>query len=117
MSVGLQLDPGEMTERVTIREKQETGDGAGGTIVQWADYATRWAKVKPMSGERRFAAAQTDHLRDTEVTVRRDPGITESMAIVWQGQSLDIRFIEDHGPRAAYMRLECQAGGVEDATP
>ena len=117
MTTGLQLDPGELDQRVTIREKVRASDGAGGFTESWQDYATRWAKVKPMSGERRFAAAQTDHLRDTEVTVRRDPGITESMAIVWQGQSLDIRFIEDHGPRAAYMRLECQAGGVEDATP
>jgi SPP1 family predicted phage head-tail adaptor len=117
MANGLMLDPGELDQRVTFRQKQETSDGAGGVTIEWVDYATRWAQVKPMSGERRFQAEQADFTRDTEVTIRRDPDIDETMAIVWQGRSLEIQFIADFGPRSAYTRIECRSGGVQDALP
>ena len=117
MTAGLQLDPGELDQRVTFREKVETSDGAGGTTVSWQDFATRWAQIKPMSGERRFQASQVDFTRDYEVTVRRDPSITEDLAIIWQGQTFEIQFISDFGPRSAYTRIECTSGGVPDALP
>jgi SPP1 family predicted phage head-tail adaptor len=117
MTTGLQLDPGELDQRVTIRERVQVSDGAGGFTETWQDFATRWMKVRTMSGERRFAAAQTDYPRDTEFTMRRDAGVTEDMALVWNGMAFGIGFIEDHGPRAPYMRIEAASGDKQDALP
>jgi SPP1 family predicted phage head-tail adaptor len=119
MTTGLQLDPGEMRQRILFREKVETGDGAGGTTVTWQDWGERWSKARKASGDRRYETAQTDFPVDATFTVRRDDcaGVDEEMVIVWQGEAYEIQFIQDHGPAAMYMVIEGKSGTSQDALP
>ena len=113
--IGLSIDPGEMTERVAIRQRTRVADGGGGYTTTWATVATVWAKVRPMRGDNRFAAAQLEARRDYEVTMRYRAGLSDEAVLVWRGQTLGVRFIADFGPRAGYLRIECEAGVTPEA--
>ena len=50
---------GQMRHRMTIQSQVATPDGMGGSTITWADVATVWADIRPVSGAER---AQADRL-------------------------------------------------------
>jgi len=122
MANGPQFDPGQMEpERVLIRQRTQQPDGAGGWTEDWSTYAERYAVYRSMSGDRRFAAAQTDYPRDVEFpfrTVDVSPeDLSEDMAIVRRGKAYGVQYIEDFGRRAAWVKVEAKSGDKQDALP
>jgi len=113
--VGLSLDPGELTERVTFRKKLQVADGQGGFTTSWDTHVTVWAKVAPMRGSDRLQAGQIEDRRDYEITIRWRSDITDVMAIRWRGLTFGIRFRADFGGRAQFLRLEVESGLMSEA--
>ena len=105
--------PGELDQRVAIQARSQSDDGLGGGVTSWATVATRWAKVKPLSGRERRQGEQLEDSRDYRVTLRRDEttaAIGAAHRLVWRGAALNIRFIADAGDRPLYLEIDCERG-------
>jgi SPP1 family predicted phage head-tail adaptor len=71
----LNLAAGPLRTRVTLRRYTEAADSFGQSNKTWADVATLWARVEPLSGRELVQYAQLAARQVRAVTVRhRDDG-------------------------------------------
>ena len=68
---GYVIDPGELTERVTLQSRSVAKDAYGQDTITWTDVATVWARVRAVSGREFFAAAQVQQEQSVKVVIRR----------------------------------------------
>jgi SPP1 family predicted phage head-tail adaptor len=84
------VDPGELTERVTLQSRSTAQDAYGQATITWTDVATVWARVRPVSGREFFAAAQVQQEQTVKVLVRYRTDVLPTWRLVWQGRAHDI---------------------------
>lgn len=107
------MTAGKRDQRVTFQRFTSTSDGAGGTIETWANHIARWCEVKPLSGGERAAAQQTESPRNYRLMVPNDSGtrgLTTADRIVWDGITMQIRFIAYPGKGELEFRIDAEAG-------
>lgn len=104
------IGAGELDQRVRIEKPASTPDGRGGTVKGWAELATVWARVRPISGRERAAAGQIEAAATYRVTIRRRTDVTADCRILWQGMAMNIRFVPASGSRAMWTVIDCDAG-------
>lgn len=104
------MDPGALDQRVTLQRRGQVPDGGGGGAVVWADVATLWARVLPISGRERVQARQVESPAMYRVTIRPRADVTEADRFVWQGRPLNIRFRAEAGPRPTFLTFDCEMG-------
>lgn len=103
---------GELDERVELQKETFTSDGMGGQTSEWVTQATVWASVRALSGRERL---HSDHLQASggyriSIRNRTDLDVTAAWRVVWRGNSYNVRFPQDNGPRDMYLILEAEAG-------
>lgn len=101
---------GELNQRITIERKQRTPDGGGGYVEAWSTVETRWALVRPMSGNERAASQQTQADANYLIVVRNPADVQHADRIMWNGDAYNVRFIKDRGSRALYLEIEAERG-------
>lgn len=106
----MNVDPGEMDQRITLRRYTETSNEYGTLVESVVDYATVWARVRPMSGNERDRGQQTEARANYVVIVRNRRDVLEKDFVVWNGNEMNIRFIKDYGGRPIFLELECEYG-------
>lgn len=99
----------ELDQRVTFRKEVQTDDGMGGKSHTWADVATVWAKVRPMSGNEREHSDRQNVEANYLIVIRPRSDIDESCIAVWKGTQFNIRFAKDR-PRSRFLEIEAQKG-------
>jgi SPP1 family predicted phage head-tail adaptor len=113
------MNPGDLTELVTIQEATSTSDGAGGHVRTWGDVATVWASIGARTGSQSVGSKagretlgddRTTATRVITLTIRNRRDLDEAMRVVWQGSAYNIRSIYDTGARDLYLKLDCEAG-------
>lgn len=100
-------------QRVTFQRFTSASDGAGGTTQAWATLLTRWCEVAPLSGGERAAAQQTESPRNYRLMVPNDSGtrgLTTADRLVWDGITMQIRFIAYPGRGELEFRIDAEAG-------
>lgn len=104
--------PGELDRLLSLRRPVRTPDGMGGATVTYETVARLWAKVRPMSGRERFAAAQIQAESTYVITIRRRSDILETDVLEGPMGVFDIQFIgrEDRSP---YWDLQCTLSARE----
>jgi len=126
------LDPGKLRHRITIQEPISIQDTYGqpnvwidvgapsgiGNITDevitaaiaepWADVATIWASIEPLSGREFFAAQQVNAEVTTRIRTRYLAGIKSSMRVVYGSRIFDIQSIIDIEERHTEMHLMCK---------
>jgi SPP1 family predicted phage head-tail adaptor len=107
------MTAGKRRERVTFQRFTSASDGAGGTVQTWTDLIGRYCEVKPISGGERAAAQQTESPRNYRLSVPNDSGtraLTTADRVVWEGITMQIRFIAYPGKSDLEFRIDCEAG-------
>lgn len=104
------MQPGQLDQRITIQQETRTADDYGGAVTAWPTLATVWANVRPLAGRERADLAAVEAPATYRFTIRRRSDITAAMRIAWDGQTYNIRFVSDPGPRSLYMALEAERG-------
>jgi SPP1 family predicted phage head-tail adaptor len=85
------MEAGRLLHRVTIQNRVETQDPMTGAIaVTWADVATVWAAVEPLSAREFIAAQATQSQISARITIRYRAGITPKMRAVHGATVYDI---------------------------
>jgi SPP1 family predicted phage head-tail adaptor len=64
------IDPGQMRTKLIYQEASTAPDSYGDPIETWADVATVWARLRPLSGREIFYAQQV-HAQTTHEVVAR----------------------------------------------
>jgi SPP1 family predicted phage head-tail adaptor len=67
---------GELNRRLTLQEPVETADGAGGVTRTYADVATVWARIDPVSARYDIVAAGAGATVTHRITIRSGPDVT-----------------------------------------
>jgi len=99
---------GRLRHQVTIQRLTTTVDSYGDHIETWADVATVWAEVVPLSGREYWAAKQVNAETETRVTMRYRDGVLPAMRIKYGARLLDIQSAIDVGGRRDELQLMCR---------
>ena len=83
---------GKLRRRVTIQEPEVTRGDTGGEVVTWADLATVWANIKPLTGQELLAARQSvaTALVTTQIEIRYRSDLDSKMRVVHGSQVYEI---------------------------
>ena len=84
------VDPGELTERVTLQSRSTAQDAYGQATITWTDVATVWARVRAVSGREFFAAAQVQQEQSVKVVIRKRADVAGTWRLLWQARAHDI---------------------------
>ncbi|SMH30565.1 phage head closure protein [Azospirillum agricola] len=104
------IGAGELDQRIRIERPDNTPNGRGGVVKGWAEVATVWARVRPVSGRELAASGQIEAAAVYRIAIRRRTDVTAGCRIVWQGKAMNVRFTPDTGSRTAFIFIDCEAG-------
>ena len=80
------IDPGKMRHRITFQrftgELDAYGDPLRAEDANWADVATVWAAIYPVSGREFYEAEQSQSAVSHKIRCRWHPGLETAMRIV-----------------------------------
>lgn len=109
----MEVRAAQLDQRITIRRKVRTSDGAGGYDSTWTDVVTCWSAPRPMSGREREQAmrlnAQSNYVFTVRDSIIRENSVDERDVIYWHGVQFNIRFIPDKA-RARFTEIEAERG-------
>lgn len=92
----MSLAAGKLRHRVVIQQPVETQDGITGAMeVSWADVATVWASIEPLSAREFIASQAEDSQISARITIRYRAGISAKMRLYHQAKGL---YYDIHGP-------------------
>lgn len=100
------LQAGKLRERVTIQTVTRTSDGGGGFTEAWANTATVWARVEPLTGREAFEAMQVASTMSHRVVIRKRT-VTPQQRVIWKGKTLRINAVRPDEIDEA-VELYCQ---------
>jgi len=84
---------GQMNKRVTIRQRSASFDAIGQPVDSWTDLVTLWADVRFLNGTESIKADKEVNAVKASCRIRRRTDITESMRVVYAGDTYNITAI------------------------
>lgn len=81
---------GRLRERVTFQRRSTSTSAAGSASYTWADVATVWGRMEPVSASRAMIAERPEPRRRWLLTIRWRSDLTSLDRVVWQGRTFDI---------------------------
>lgn len=102
------LSPGELNRRVTLQTRTSVQDTYGQAQDTWADWATCWAKIEPLSGNEMISAQAINAELTHKVTIRYRPGVLASMRLLYGGRIFNVGSVIE--PQMARVSLELTCG-------
>ncbi|SKC62472.1 phage head closure protein [Maledivibacter halophilus] len=103
------MDPGKLSYRITIQEKQFVEDKKTGIeSKKWAAISRPWAKVQDIGGNEFFSSAKENNKIKTKFQIRYRKGLREDMRVIFNGKEYDITFIDYFDYNKKFMNLICE---------
>lgn len=102
----------KLRHRITIQHKTRTQDPETGELTEgWADFATTWASVEPLSAREFIAAQSTQSKISARIVIRYRSGIDASMRILHDGRVYNIEgVLPDNKSGREWLTLPCSEG-------
>ena len=82
--------PSELNKRITLQQPTRAADGMGGFTVSWADAATVWAAIWPVSAAERISASKETGEITHRIRIRYRSGIRSSWRIKYGDRYFNI---------------------------
>lgn len=101
------VDPGSLRRELSLQACTPAPDGLGGHTEEWAEVATLFGRVEPISASSVFGADQTFEAVSHRITVRWRANLAIGMRFVSQGRIFDI--VTAHDPDDSGRYLVCRA--------
>ena len=101
------VDPGLLRSELVLQANTPAPDGLGGHAENWAEIATVFARIEPVSATSRFGPDQTMETVTHRVTLRWRGGVASGMRFVKQDRIFDIVTVHDPDDTGRY--LVCRA--------
>lgn len=84
------MNIGKMRYRVTLQFPSDGVDDYGNAIDEWADLATIWADIVPISGREYFSAQQAVSETQFKIYIRYLDGVSPKMRVVQDEKAYEI---------------------------
>jgi len=101
------MGAGKYKNRVEFQTNSTAVNSDGTPVNVWSELATVWAGVNTVTGREKWANRHTSHNYDAAVSIRYRSDITESMRIIYNGRTLQIKTIIDVNERRRELVLLC----------
>ena len=101
------VDPGLLRSELALQTSTPAPDGLGGHTENWAEIATVFARIEPVSATSSFGPDQTVETVTHRVTLRWRNGVAAGMRFVRQARIFDIVTVHDPDDTGRY--LVCRA--------
>ena len=102
------IDPGALRHECGLEAATLAPDGAGGHAESWAEIATVFARVEPVSASSGFGADQSLETVTHRVTVRHRADVASGMRLTRGGRILDIVTVHDPDESGRYLVLSAR---------
>jgi SPP1 family predicted phage head-tail adaptor len=106
------MHSGELRKRATLQTETQTPDGAGGYALAWADVATVWVEIQPLSGSEVLAAGHLEGHVTHKVTLRYISGMTTDMRLLYGGRVFNVRSVMNVDERNRWTELLVEEGAA-----
>lgn len=100
----------DLIETVVIQRATRTADGRGGWTETWADQATVYAKVRPLSGSEVWRFDRLNAVASLMVVIRYRAGVLPSDRVLIRGTAHNITHIGNVEFKDAWLEIAVQAG-------
>ena len=109
------ITAGRLTNRITLQRKVASGqDDYGAPQTTWADVATVWAAVEPLTGREFWAAQQVQSEASILIIIRYRSDVTPDMRAVMDSRTFSIMAPPiDWRERHEYLQLMCGEGVLD----
>lgn len=106
---------GKLRHQVTLQARTQAQDPDSGAITQgWADLATVWASVEPLSAREFIASQATQAMVTTRVTIRYRDDVVPTMRLTHRGKVYNVEgVLPDKSSGLEYLTLACSSGDNE----
>jgi len=101
------VDPGFLRVELALQTATLTPDGLGGHTENWAEIATVFGRIEPVSARAVFGAAQTLETVTHRITMRWRAGVTSGMRFARAARIFEIVTVHDPDETGRY--LVCRA--------
>jgi SPP1 family predicted phage head-tail adaptor len=101
------IDPGAFRTELALEEASLTPDGMGGHTETWAEVATVFARIEPVSASARFGAGQTLEEVTHRITLRYRADLRSGMRLRRGARFFEI--VTAHDPDETQRYLVCRA--------
>jgi SPP1 family predicted phage head-tail adaptor len=101
------IDAGELRTELALEACTPQPDGLGGFTESWAEIATLFAKIEPVSADSVFGADQTIETVTHRIALRHRDGVASGMRLTKPGRVFEI--ITVHDPDETGRYLVCKA--------
>lgn len=105
------IDPGAFRHELALQQATLTPDGMGGHKEEWAEIATLFARVEPVSAASRFGADQTLESVTHRVTMRHRDGVSSGMRLMRRERVFDILTVHDPDETGRYLVCRVRESG------
>ena len=106
------IDPGKMRHRITFQRFSGALDDFGDPLQtdddSWADVATTWAAIDPISGREFYAAEQSQSEVSHKIRCRYRTGLDTAMRITYGKRRFKIISLIDWEERHESLLLMCK---------
>lgn len=99
---------GPMRQRVTIQARTTAADAYGAPVATWADVATRWGEVLPLSGRELWQAQQVRPDVTLKVRLRYYDGLTPKHRLKVGARVLEVESVVNPDGRNRFHECLCK---------
>jgi len=106
------IDPGALRSEFALQACTTAPDGLGGHTETWAEVATVFARIEPVSASSMFGADQTLETVTHRITMRWRSGVTSGMRLARQHRIFDIVTVHDPDDSRRYVVCRVRESGL-----
>ena len=111
------MQAGHLDKRVTLQSPSGARDTVGERVTVWADAATVWAQVEPLSAQRILALSQEGMTVSWEVRVRRSAladTVTHAWRVLYGARVLTVSAVQPAYKDDTILVLLCSEGSKQE---
>ena len=105
---------GRLRHRLTLQSKVYTANSYGEQVVTWADEATVWGAIEPLSGREYFAQQEIQAEAKVRITIRYYSGVDETWRVKHGSTYYNIVDALKHNEIKRTITLMCREGVSDD---
>lgn len=106
------VDPGSLRSELSLQVATPTPDGLGGHTESWAEIATVFARIEPVSATSVYGPDQMVETVTHRVTLRWRNGVAAGMRFARQGRIFDIVTVHDPDDTGRYLVCRAREAGL-----
>lgn len=106
------INPGVLRTELALEVAARIADDLGGFSESWAEVATVFARIEPLTAQSRFGAEQTLETVTHRITLRHRDGVASGMRFRRHERLFDILTVHDPDESGRYLVCRAKEKGA-----